>query len=185
MIQALCRHPTRAGRQLTHLLVKFKIDAPGGEVASAVPASNGELALLPDRKSASPAAPSPSPAPAAMAATAEDAPPSQTEGGVGGVEEPLGWLPATPAALALRLAELDAALIYMPGQPPGRETMPVGFSQGSLGFAKPASSAPCSVCRVTERAMQPPARDLALFALPCLVWLCPAPQLWRPGPAAG
>jgi hypothetical protein len=40
-------------------------------------------------------------------------------------EEPLAWLPATPAALALRLAELDAAVIYTPGQPPAREAAQV------------------------------------------------------------
>ena len=39
-------------------------------------------------------------------------------------EEPLGWLPATHAAIALRLLSLDAALRYESAQPPWRETQP-------------------------------------------------------------
>lgn len=40
-------------------------------------------------------------------------------------EEPLAWLPATTAAIALRLAAFDAALIYAPGVPPARDTLQV------------------------------------------------------------
>ena len=104
-------------------------------MASAIPAPNGELALLPERR-ASPTAPSPSPGaagdggdagkPAAgKAAAARAASPSPASEGGAAAEEPLGWLPATHAAVALRLAELDAALVYTPGQPPGREAMTV------------------------------------------------------------
>lgn len=48
------------------------------------------------------------------------------EGGPGGGEEAaLAWLPATAAAVALRLAALDAALAYRPGTRPAREVLSV------------------------------------------------------------
>lgn len=40
----------------------------------------------------------------------------------------LEWLPATVAAVGLRLSALDAALIYSPGVPPARDTLQVNMS---------------------------------------------------------
>lgn len=37
----------------------------------------------------------------------------------------LAWLPATSAAISLRLFAIDAAVIYRPGNLPGREVLPV------------------------------------------------------------
>lgn len=37
----------------------------------------------------------------------------------------LAWLPATSAAISLRLFAIDAAIIYRPGNLPGRELIPV------------------------------------------------------------
>lgn len=42
-----------------------------------------------------------------------------------GTCEPLAWLPATCASLALRLAALDAAIMYRNNVPPARETLHV------------------------------------------------------------
>lgn len=89
------------------------------------------LAQLPESPTAAGAAPKEaSPGPEAAAAA--------EEGGAGGrvkaeAEEegeeaeaaPLAWLPATPAALALRLHSLDAALLYGKQATPARERLPV------------------------------------------------------------
>lgn len=37
----------------------------------------------------------------------------------------LAWLPATAAAVSLRLAAFDAAVVYAPGMPPARDTLQV------------------------------------------------------------
>ena len=42
--------------------------------------------------------------------------------------EHLSWLPATCAAVSLRLFAIDSAIIYRPGDQPGRETLQVQFS---------------------------------------------------------
>ena len=39
--------------------------------------------------------------------------------------EQLNWLPATCAAVSLRLFAIDSAIIYRPGDQPGRETLQV------------------------------------------------------------
>jgi hypothetical protein len=66
---------------------------------------------------------------------------SAEQGGCGGAGAGRGasglvWLPATPAAVALRLAALDAALAYRPGTRPAREVLSVrsrpGQSQGGV-----------------------------------------------------
>ncbi len=38
----------------------------------------------------------------------------------------LAWLPTTAAAVSLRLAAFDAAVTYVPGLPPARDTLQVG-----------------------------------------------------------
>ena len=40
----------------------------------------------------------------------------------------LAWLPATAAAVSLRLAAFDAAVTYVPGLPPARDTLQVGLT---------------------------------------------------------
>ena len=42
--------------------------------------------------------------------------------------ESLAWLPATSAAVSLRLFAIDAAIIYRPGDPPGREVIQVSLA---------------------------------------------------------
>ncbi len=37
----------------------------------------------------------------------------------------LAWMPATAAAVSLRLAAFDAAVVYVPGMPPARDTLQV------------------------------------------------------------
>ena len=44
----------------------------------------------------------------------------------------LSWLPATCAAVSLRLFAIDSAIIYRPGDQPGRETLQVGLGCISL-----------------------------------------------------
>ena len=41
--------------------------------------------------------------------------------------ESLAWLPATSAAISLRLFAIDAAIIYRPGDPPGRDVIQVSI----------------------------------------------------------
>ncbi len=41
------------------------------------------------------------------------------------ISEYLTWLPATCSAVSLRLFALDSAIIYRPGDQPGRETLQV------------------------------------------------------------
>lgn len=64
-----------------------------------------------------------------------------TEGGGGGspsatAQDPgagarqLAWLPATAASIGLRLAALDAALVYRDGETPWRDTAPVRGKRG-------------------------------------------------------
>lgn len=66
---------------------------------AATPGAGGDLVLLPD-KSDSPAVGSTPPEPPL----------------------PLAWLPSTSAALSLRLASLDAAIVYTTGSLPGCDT---------------------------------------------------------------
>ena len=40
----------------------------------------------------------------------------------------LAWLPATVAAVSLRLAAFDAAVVYVPGVQPARDTLQVSLS---------------------------------------------------------
>lgn len=46
----------------------------------------------------------------------------------------LAWLPATSAAISLRLFAIDAAIIYRPGDPPGREVIQVRFIVSIAGW---------------------------------------------------
>ncbi|KAK9816480.1 hypothetical protein WJX72_000803 [[Myrmecia] bisecta] len=75
----------------------------GNEVASALPGTNGEVQQLPGR--------------ASRAATPE------RSAAVAAAAETLAWLPATVAAIALRLWALDAALVYKPGEHPARDSL--------------------------------------------------------------
>jgi hypothetical protein len=49
----------------------------------------------------------------------------------------LAWLPPTLAAVSLRLAAFDAALIYSPGVPPARDTLQVPIPDLSPGRSLP------------------------------------------------
>lgn len=87
-----------------------------GEIATSFPGPNGSLQLLPDRsdrpgRESATAATDSSPA---VSAT-HQIPPHPPR-------SPLNWLPLSVPALSLRLAALDAAIIYFPGTPPGCET---------------------------------------------------------------
>ena len=44
----------------------------------------------------------------------------------------LAWLPATAAAVSLRLAAFDAAVTYVPGLPPARDTLQVSLVAQSV-----------------------------------------------------
>ena len=50
----------------------------------------------------------------------------------------LAWLPATAAAVSLRLAAFDAAVTYVPGLPPARDTLQVGLTAQYMLHRKPA-----------------------------------------------
>ena len=63
----------------------------------------------------------------------------------------LAWLPATAAAVSLRLAAFDAAVTYVPGLPPARDTLQVGFTAQlvmlrDLAMAVIHQLMPLSVC---------------------------------------
>ncbi len=75
------------------------------------------------------------------------------------VEEPLGWVPPTCAAVSLRLFALDAALVYQPGQPPARER----HQAGSVPFPRlhPAVLPACSTV--------PCCQHIALHRAACLL----------------
>lgn len=94
----------------------------GKEVASALLAGNGEVQQL------SSAARLPSVEPQAQAG-AGSASPSRSHSPQPGAQsqslQPLAWLPATTAALALRLYALDAALVYAAPGPPARDNLQV------------------------------------------------------------
>lgn len=57
----------------------------------------------------------------------------------------LAWLPATSAAISLRLFAIDAAIIYRPGDLPGREVIQVSLMVFIAGWvvcqSKPALKA--------------------------------------------
>ncbi len=91
----------------------------GNEVASALPGSTAADLLLPDAADT---------AAAAVAAAAGAG--GLLEGAVGAsgasaAAEPLAWLPATAAAVGLRLLSLDASLFYSGGAGPMRERLEV------------------------------------------------------------
>lgn len=102
------------------------------------------LAQLPESPAAAGAASRDvSPGPGAAAAAGEEAGgegqvKEEAEGDEGGEEaaptEPLAWLPATPAALALRLRSLDASLLYGTQTAPAREQLAVR-REGTTGRA--------------------------------------------------
>ena len=64
-------------------------------------------------------------------------PPQTQEGATPDAEQeaqPLAWLPASLASVALRLQALDAALVYKEGQHPAREDLQVKYdSIGIMG----------------------------------------------------
>ena len=91
----------------------------GKEVASAVPGSNGEVQQLPSRL--------PSAEPQTQAQSQQqpsNASPQRSLSPQPG-PQPLAWLPATTAALALRLYSLDAALMYLGSSSPARDSLQV------------------------------------------------------------
>ena len=46
----------------------------------------------------------------------------------------LAWLPATAAAVSLRLAAFDAAVTYVPGLPPARDTLQVSLTADYMPY---------------------------------------------------
>ena len=70
----------------------------------------------------------------------------------------LAWLPATNAALSLRLASFDAAVVYVPGMPPARDSLQVCLPHSccspSLALRLEYSCRPwsisCPVCAVLQ-----------------------------------
>ena len=46
----------------------------------------------------------------------------------------LAWLPATAAAVSLRLAAFDAAVTYVPGLPPARDSLQVGLTADYMPY---------------------------------------------------
>ena len=87
---------------------------------------------LPTNGAATPPEPAGAPPPAAAAAAdgpagGQPGPPSAAAPAENGLPamEPLAWLPATVAAVAFRLATLDAAVLLEPGAPPMRERLQV------------------------------------------------------------
>ena len=93
-------------------------------VNAAAPLHSPGASAEPDQEAAATAAPAQE-GPDGAAAPAELTPVVQPGFQVE-VEEPLGWVPPTCAAVSLRLFALDAALVYQPGQPPARERHQVG-----------------------------------------------------------
>jgi hypothetical protein len=73
-----------------------------------------------------PAAPAVPAAPEAAQSVGE-APGAQAEQ-VSEAVQRLAWLPATVASVSLRLAAFDAAVVYVPGVPPARDTLQVCLS---------------------------------------------------------
>ena len=53
----------------------------------------------------------------------------------------LAWLPATSAAISLRLFAIDSAIIYRPGDLPGRELIQVSLIVSFAGWVYAASIA--------------------------------------------
>ncbi|GAB4814610.1 hypothetical protein N2152v2_001656 [Parachlorella kessleri] len=99
------------------LLVKGAWLPTGNEVASALPGSTAADLLLPDAADT---------AAAAVAAAAGAGGLLEGAGGASGASaaaEPLAWLPATAAAVGLRLLSLDASLFYSSGAGPTRERL--------------------------------------------------------------
>ena len=102
----------------------------GGQVADAL-----TLAELPESPTAAGLEGSPVPGFAAAGSAEKAGGSAAAAGAEGGAEaegeeevaarEPLAWLPATLASLALRLQALDAALLYTSGQPAAREQLEV------------------------------------------------------------
>ncbi len=58
----------------------------------------------------------------------------------------LAWLPATVAAVSLRLAAFDAAVVYVPGVPPARDTLQVCLSPLSTSCTPTGASRNVSSC---------------------------------------
>lgn len=103
--------------------------AAGKEVASALLGTNGEVQQLPSRRAsteppAQSASHSHSQQPHSQATPPRATSPARSISPQPG-PSPLAWLPATAAALALRLYALDASLIYGAGRPPARDSLQV------------------------------------------------------------
>ncbi len=118
---------SRCRTRFLHALCAGAKAGAGGERPAQHPEDSGAAAGA----SASAAA-APSQLPEAATAAAAAAPPGDAHADdaaahAAAEEEPLAWLPATTAAVALRLAAFDAALIYTPGVPPARDTLQARF----------------------------------------------------------
>ena len=91
------------------------------------------------------------------------------------VEEPLGWVPPTCAAVSLRLFALDAALVYQPGQPPARERHQVGsvlcLFHAMLRVCCPARMLPAPTSCPPARAGHAPLQDLPAVIAGLNSWL--------------
>jgi hypothetical protein len=82
------------------------------------------------------------------AAGAEGGAEAEAEGEEGeAAREPLAWLPATLASLALRLQALDASLLYTSGQPAAREQLEVRESDDNP-HCKAVAPRCCRCCRL-------------------------------------
>ena len=70
----------------------------------------------------------------------------------------LAWLPATAAAVSLRLAAFDAAVVYEPGMPPARDTLQVRLTCSvavchhglSVSLHAPVRQGHCHVCAICD-----------------------------------
>ena len=74
----------------------------------------------------------------------------------------LAWLPPTAAAVSLRLAAFDAAVVYVPGMPPARDTLQVCL---------PCTSRCLSSCLALNTVIDhgPPHEESALYTGTCFL----------------
>jgi hypothetical protein len=134
----------------------------GSEVATAAPGVTGTEMLLPEGA-----------APDAVDASAPSHEPAAGAAAGAAIAGPLAWLPATPAAIALRLYTLDASVAYREGHKPARERMEAyKYIQRP---AVPAAAGAAGAARVSGEPIAPGGRVLSTL-------LPPVPQRLLYGP---